>query len=464
MVFASAMTTIYFDITTSISWGGAPVGITRVEREIARRAAGRCASPVRYCFFHQATQRYYVIQPAFAERVLAGECWIALDDMRGLRLDRSISERGNVLDDMPTDMTGAEAVLALRSRLADLPLADLVQLREENRFVNVNADGRRSLVSVSQVVSGPVPMNAKTWIINGGLDWEHKNVRGMRKIRKKAGFKYLAIIYDIIPLLYPQYVVPFYVDLLKKYFGELFWTADYAFCISETTKADVARHLAEWRLPAMPLEAWPLGSDIVEAAAGTQPGFPTALADKKYLLYVSTIEPRKSHRTIVDAFEHGVRSGAIPDDAMCVFVGRVGWNTDNLVQEIRTNPLIADRVMILSGIPDEDLTELYRRARFVGFPSKYEGYGLSLVEAMALGKACLSSEAGSLREVGGTAPLYIDPIDLRKWSDALVSAFTDDTMIAELERRSLTEYTPVTWDDSADLFYGILNRWVEAAR
>ena len=464
MVSAAAMTTIYFDITTSISWGGAPVGITRVEREIARRAKDRSASPVRYCFFHQATQRYYVIQPAFADRVLAGECWIALEEMRGLRLDRSISERGNVLDDMPTDLKGARAVLALRSRLADLPMADLLKLREESSFVTVNADGRRSLVSLSQVVSGPVPMNSKTWIINGGLDWEHKNVRGMRKIRKKTGFKYLAIIYDIIPLLYPQYVVPFYVDLLKKYFGELFWTADYAFCISETTKADVARHLAEWRLPALPLEAWPLGCDIEDAAGGAQPGFPTALNDKKYLLYVSTIEPRKSHRTIVDAFEYGVRSGAIPADAMCVFVGRVGWNTDNLVQEIRTNPLIADRVLILSGIPDEDLTELYRRARFVVFPSRYEGYGLSLVEAMALGKACLSSEAGSLREVGGTAPLYIDPVDLLKWADTLISAFTDDAMIADLEKRSLTEYKPVTWDDSADLFYGILNRWVEAAR
>jgi len=462
MVSAQAMTTIYFDITTSISWGGAPVGITRVEREIARRAPGRSAHPVRYCFFHQATQRYYVIQPAFAERVLAGECWIALNEMRSLSLDNAISDR-DFFDEIPTDLSGVEAVLALRKRLESVPLADLLILRDQNQFVTVNAGNHHRFVSVNQIVVGPVPMNANTWIINGGLDWEHKNVRAMRKIREKTGFKYLAIIYDIIPLLYPQYVVPFYVDLLKKYFGELFWTADYAFCISETTKSDVARHLAEWRLPALPLEAWPLGCDI-EETVGENPGFPTALRDKPYLLYVSTIEPRKSHRTIVDAFEHGVMAGTIPDDAMCVFVGRVGWNTENLVQEIRTNPLISDRVVIMSGVSDEDLVELYKRARFVVFPSKYEGYGLSLVEAMSLGKACISGVAGSLREVGGVAPLYIDPIDLRQWADALVSAFTDDAMIADLERRSLTQYEPVTWDDSADLFYGILNRWVEKAR
>ncbi|KPF83589.1 hypothetical protein IP78_01785 [Brevundimonas sp. AAP58] len=318
-------------------------------------------------------------------------------------------------------------------------------------------------MSVSSVLARPVPLKRDTWIINGGLDWEYKDVRKIRSLKKKANFKYVSIIYDIIPLLYPQYVVPFYVDLLKRYFGELFWTADYAMCISATTRRDVENHLQQSRMPVFPMDDWPLGCDIVsdDAASGR---LPTALKDRRFLLYVSTVEPRKSHRTIIDAFEHGIRTGQISDEAMCVFVGRIGWNVENLVQEIKTNPVLADRVLFLSAVSDKDLLELYKNARFVVFPSRYEGYGLSLVEAMALGKACIAGDAGSLREVGGDAPLYIDPIELPEWSRAIATAFNDDEMVANLERRSRSEYAPVTWDESARRFYRSLERWMETAR
>ena len=455
------MTALFFDITTSLCWGGAPVGITRVEREIARRAPGRASHKMRYCFFHQATQTYYEIAPALAVDVLNGECWIQLEDLRALTLDKRTLSRDAVVE-FDADRTNAETLLALHERLETMPLAELLDLRENSPLIAVHYGSTRRFITVRQLVVGPVPMKASTWIINGGLDWEHKNLRTIRQNKKKSGFKYVAIIYDIIPLLMPQYVVPFYVNLLQRYFGELFWTADYGLCISETTRLDVQARMDEWRMPALPMQSWPLGCDI-EETAGETARLPSVLNGKRYLLYVSTIEPRKSHRTIIDAFEHGIVNGTIPDDAVCVFVGRIGWNIDNLVQEIQTNPVLTDRVQIMSGIPDADLVELYRQARFVVFPSKYEGYGLSLVEAMALGKACISGDAGSLTEVGGDAPLYISPIDLAKWTEALAKAFTDDAMIARLEKKSRTQYVPVTWDDSADLFYGALNRWVEEA-
>lgn len=456
------MPTIYFDITTSISWGGAPVGITRVEREIAKRAKGRSSLPMRYCIFHMPTGQYYEVQPAFAQRILEGECWIGREALQALSM-KPETLKAPVADEMPAGLSGAATIATLHRKLADLPLADVLKLRETNPVVTVNSESGSRLESIGSVIRRPVRLRSDVWIINGGLDWEYKNLRHLRCVKETARFKYVAIIYDIIPLLFPHYVVPFYVDLLKRYFGELFWMADYAMCISGTTRRDVEKHLADWRLPALTMADWPLGCDIESSAVA--PGrLPGKLVGHRFLLYVSTIEPRKRHRTIIDAFEQGVRTGQIPDDAMCVFVGRIGWNVENMVEEVRTNPLICDRVVFLSGISDNDLIELYRQARFVVFPSAYEGYGLSLVEAMALGKACISGDAGSLREVGGEAPLYIDPFQLPQWADALASAFTDDAMIAALEQNSRSNYAPVTWDKSADLFYGVLNRWLEEAK
>lgn len=456
------MPTIYFDLTTSISWGGEPVGITRVEREIAKRAKGRSSHPVRYCIFHMPTGHYYELQPAFADRILEGECWIARDAILALTVTEE-AINAPLVSDIPSELPGPAAIAALHRRLDGLSLSEVLKLRATNPVVTVNSSAGSRVTSIGSVIRRRIPLKSDTWIINGGLDWEYKNLRHLRRLKEKKNFVYVAIIYDIIPLLYPQYVVPFYVDLLKRYFGELFWMADYAMCISATTRRDVEKHLVDWRMPQLRMADWPLGCDI-ESTSEAPGKLPNVLSDRSFLLYVSTIEPRKSHRTVVDAFEHGVRTGQIEDDAMCVFVGRVGWNVENMVQEVRTNPLLADRVLFLSGLSDNELLELYRKARFVVFPSRYEGYGLSLVEAMALGKACIASDAGSLREVGGEAPLYIDPFQVPRWAEAIVSAFKDDGMISELEQRSLSEYKPVTWDDSADLFYTALNRWIEPAK
>ena len=155
--------------------------------------------------------------------------------------------------------------------------------------------------------------------------------------------------------------------------------------------------------------------------------------------------------------------GKLSAEAVCVFVGRVGWNSENLLQEIQNNPNLQDRIILMSGVSDEMLLELYDNARFVVFPSRYEGYGLSLVEAMALGKACICGDAGSLREVGGDAPLYIDPIDIPAWSKAISMAFSDDEMVASLSLASKTLYEPVTWDQSAVQFFDRLDRHIETS-
>lgn len=454
--------TIYFDITTSLSWGGAQVGITRVEREIARRAVASSRHKVRHCIYNAATGRYYVLRPDFAAAVLEKGWWMDLDAVRGLPLEPGMRP-GKPAASFSAGDSPSREIVKLHAEAVRLSLAEVLERRRSSPMAPVHVGDEVRLVALGDIIEAEVPLNARTWIVNGGLDWEHKNLRHLRRLKGKTGFKYVAILYDIIPLLFPHYVVPFYVDLLKRYFGELFWAADFGLCISAATRLDVQAHMDRWRMPELPLVDWPLGSDIPQAD-DVKAGLPKALRNRPFLLYVSTIEPRKSHRTIVEAFDHGIQSGTIPDEAMCVFVGRVGWNSENLIQEIRNNPRLRDRIIILSGIPDAELVSLYQAARFVVFPSRYEGYGLSLVEGMAMGRACLSGDAGSLREVGGDAPLYIDPIDVPAWSKAIARAFSDDAMIRSLEARSRASYSPVSWDDSARLFFDHLDAHIEASR
>lgn len=450
---------LYFDLTTTLCWGGPPVGITRVEREIAKRALGRSDAKLSYCFYQATSGAFYEMAPWLAEAVLSGACHLNRDDLLSADFSQRTDQAGLSEIIRQTAMRShpdARALVRARANIADLSLADILQVRDNLSVIPVHWATERRLTPTSELIARKVKLTSDTWVVNGGLDWEHKDLRSIRILKKSRPFKYVSIIYDIIPLLYPHFVVPSYVDILKKYFGELLWTADYALCISDTTKNDVQAHMNEWRMPELEMDSWPLGCDI-HSGSDAGPLAHPRFATSKYLLYVSTIEPRKSHRTIVDAFDHLIRSGQLDDDALCVFVGRTGWNIDNLLQEIRTNPLLKDRIVILSDVSDEELLALYQGARFVVFPSRYEGYGLSLVEAMGLGKACISSNTGSLREVGGDAPLYIPPHDIKAWGEAIRDFMNDDELLREYEERSTSRYQPITWDRSADLFFEKLN-------
>lgn len=455
--------TTYFDITTTMSWGGAQVGITRVEREIARRAVKYSKNPVSHCFYHAKTRSYYVLKSEFVHSLLENGWWIDVEVTKNLPLsvcDQKNEESLSVSLGQNAPENG-KLIKLLNNLSLNLSLSEVLSYRENSPLVPVNTPSGVVFFTVDKIVDGALRLDEQAWVVNGGLDWEHKDIRDIRLLKEKYKFKYVAILYDIIPLLFPHYVVPFYVDLLKRYFGELFWTADFGLCISAATRSDIETHLSDWRMPSLPLSDWQLGSDLPSSLEPTR--LSKTLRGRPFLLYVSTIEPRKSHRTIVEAFERAVIDGRVPEEAACVFVGRVGWNSDNLIQEIQNNTSLQDRIILMSGISDGELLELYKNARFVVFPSRYEGYGLSLVEAMALGKACISGDAGSLREVGRDAPLYIDPIDIPAWSRAISTAFSDDKMVASLSLASKTLYEPVTWDQSAVQFFDRLDRHIEAS-
>jgi glycosyltransferase involved in cell wall biosynthesis len=190
------------------------------------------------------------------------------------------------------------------------------------------------------------------------------------------------------------------------------------------------------------------------AAPASRPRALASLLDgKRYAIFVSTIEPRKNHRTIYNAWARCIEQGLIdPETCRLVFVGRVGWAIDDLLLEMETNPLTENTIVRLTDLADADLAGLYRDAEFGLFPSFYEGYGLPVAELLNHGKACLSSRSGSLEEVGGQAVDYIDPLDVLGWAEALARMFNDPEARAALEARVAEHYRPITWDDAAVLF------------
>jgi len=141
-----------------------------------------------------------------------------------------------------------------------------------------------------------------------------------------------------------------------------------------------------------------------------------------FALMVSTIEPRKNHIMAIQAF---IRAAPHAPRLHLVLTGRLGWLYQPLLEIVRRHEL-TERVHFLGGVPDEDLVVLYNMARFLVYPSLYEGFGLPILEAMICGCPVLTSNVSSMPEIAGDAAMLVSPSDVEVMTDAFLRMLDRD--------------------------------------
>ena len=186
---------------------------------------------------------------------------------------------------------------------------------------------------------------------------------------------------------------------------------------------------------------------------------------KRYLLSVSTLEPRKNIRLLIRAF---LRLQDEFPDLYLVLCGRAGWNLKEVFGETLPDPAgvsaegrLSDRIRVTGYVEDKDLPQVYRHAEWFVFPSKYEGFGIPPLEAMGTGCPVLSSDAASLPEVLGDGAVYFQSGN----EDSLVSELRACLLMEDAEKRALIRKgkeraSLYTWEDSAEKLNALLQRLI----
>lgn len=170
---------------------------------------------------------------------------------------------------------------------------------------------------------------------------------------------------------------------------------------------------------------------------------------RPFLLFLSTVQPRKNLERIVAAFEQ------LDDPELhLVVAGRSGWLSEPIDRRLRESPG-HDRIVRLGYVDDELVPALYAGAAAFVHPALYEGFGLGILEAMASGTPVVTSDGSSMPEVAGDAATLVDPHDVRSIRDG-IAATLDPNRRADLVQRGLRRAALFTWERTARLTLDVI--------
>ena len=248
-------------------------------------------------------------------------------------------------------------------------------------------------------------------------------------------------VHDLTYKRHPELLQKETLHNLDAHMAREIAASDAVICVSESTRRDLLRY---YQIDPSRAVAIHTGLAVPNEYAPVD-GLP-----KRYILFVSTIEPRKNLGVLLDAFER------LDYDGSLVVVGRVGWKSEDIVPRLRSR-----RIVHLDYLDAPRLAAVYRDAEVFVMPSIYEGFGFPLLEAMQHGVPSIAARSSSLPEVGGDAALYFEPHDARELESQLRRVLSDVTLRAALAERGRARAAEFSWTRAAQQTLDVLRRAAE---
>ena len=282
----------------------------------------------------------------------------------------------------------------------------------ERRLVTVPPKSHYWRTAWSRLGRGPVEWLAGPLDVFHFSDWMYPPQR--RGVRATT-------IHDLFPLRHPDWVHPQTLRMHRRKYDHAARTSDLVVVNSEFTANDVVELL---RFPRERIYvAHPALGPLFRA------GGPARELGGPYVLTVATLERRKNLETLLEAMQH-VRAGR--PELRVVVVGAPGWQAPRLE---------SDGVVALGYVDDDELASLYRGAEVFVYPSRFEGFGMPIVEAMACGAPVVASAHPSMDEASGDAALRADPDSVEALAAAIEQAPAKRDALAERGRMHAAGFT-----------------------
>lgn len=266
----------------------------------------------------------------------------------------------------------------------------------------------------------------------------------------KPKTKLAITVHDLSPVVTPEFY-----DVKRRLWHKFlnykksFERANIIFAVSEYTKYDLQRL---FKVPAEKIKViYPgisLNQEITDGALKEMRN--TYNLPGNFLLFLSTVEPRKNLGNLIKAFE------LLETDAHLVVAGRQGWKYGPIFKALKYSPK-SGKIKYMGYVPEQDKAKLIKLARAVVYPSFYEGFGFVPVEAMSLGVPVVASAVTSLPEVLGDAALLVNPYNVAEMKKALDQVLDNESLRKMLIEKGLEKAKQYNWQKTAEQILEGLN-------
>ena len=310
---------------------------------------------------------------------------------------------------------------------------------------DLGRDDLRSQLDMPRNMSFVTPANKlvkplrSLWRIKGivndlkrdGVDIYHGLTGELPLGLSEAGIKSVVTIHDLIFMRCPEYYNPVDVAIYKWKFRNTCKQADRIIAISECTRRDIME-LGEIDDSRIHVVYQSCDTRFRQQVSPEQKQDVRARYSlpKRYVLFVGTIEERKNALLAAQALPY------LSDEIHLVLVGRQTAYAKTIFSFARQNGL-ANRIHMLSGVPTSDLYAIYQQAECFVYPSRYEGFGIPIIEAIQSRLPVIACTGSCLEEAGGPDNVYVDPDEPQEMAMAIKSITDNPDAARQIVTRSL---------------------------
>ena len=310
----------------------------------------------------------------------------------------------------------------------------------------------RSTLTVLRVVLKGILLNTKTtgreepFLLNTGhIRLTHSDYSRMIRTR---GVKPIFFVHDLIPITHPEYCSAGEDARYRKKIDNVLALARGVITNSEATLHDLVQYAHQTDQVMPQAEVALLASGIRLAEPGAR------LIDRPYFVILSTIDPRKNHALLLQIWRSLAQHWGQQTPHLVV-IGQRGWECENVLDLLERCPGLKTVVTEISHCSDADLVTYIHHSQALLFPSFIEGYGLPLIEALALGVPVIASDLPVFREIAGDVPEYVDSLDGRRWGDLIMNYAQSNSVNRSAQMARINQFTAPTWKShfiKTDLF------------
>lgn len=263
--------------------------------------------------------------------------------------------------------------------------------------------------------------------------------------------KIVTTVHDLAFLKFPEYFTSWDRAVLKINTRRAVKFSDTIITPSETTRNDIAKYYFHTDISNVRVVPSGYDNDTFYWRKITLSDHQVLTErykiNKKYILFVGVLQPRKNVSLLVKSFKDIVSKYG--QDVELILAGGNGWMSEKIFDDIN-NSGYSKRIKVLGEVSLRDLAVLMRGAEVFVLPSLYEGFGLPILEAMASGAPVVTSNVSSMPEVGGDAAVYFDPANRNSLTAAILKILTDGDRRETLRQKGFLRAREFSWKNTAE--------------